>query len=415
MSARPNSTRTRLIRAALELFISQGITETTTKAVAERANVNEVTLFRHFGNKHGLLLAVLAETDVLTQLGRQLVEQAPADATWAEALREGAQFRLQMLDRAPALVRSLVGEAGQFSLEIRQALGEGLATANRYVAQYFAAVIERTGCRETLPPEVLAYLFESLLLGYFLLEITSEGRERWQGREETLAWVVQLFVNGAVALPSAPAGEGVITDLPANIVHSILQQAKKSSRNDYAWVYVLFGAGLSAAEVVSLMRSQSIQESSQHLLQIMTGNPRQVPLNQWILDKHYGSPSNNPLTQWLKTRKDSESALFLNSEEQPLSETELRQTWQTLTQGLIVPQGHPPLVEQARATWCVEMLVKGMDLENLSILSGMEIARLQPYAHRAREKAAIEQASRLDRSARAADRSAARSGDDSKQ
>jgi hypothetical protein len=37
-----------------------------------------------------------------------------------------------------------------------------------------------------------------------------------------------------------------------------------------------------------------------------------------------------------------------------------------------------------------------MSLENLSILTGCDRTQLQPYAKRAREKAALEQATRLD-------------------
>jgi AcrR family transcriptional regulator len=412
MPTQQKSTRTRLIRAALELFASKGITETTTKAVAERANVNEVTLFRHFGSKQGLLLAVLEETEVFTQFGESLIKQARSKSNMAEALRDFAAFRLQMLDRVPELVRSLIGEAGQSPRETRQALGRGLTAANHYVANYFATVIEQAGYSSTLPPETLASLFNSLLLGYFLIESTSEGHKLWQGREDAIASIVQLFLQGAVAAPSAaPTVKAVtgpsaaptvekVADLPASLVHTILQRARKRGRNDYAWVYVLFGAGLSAREMVSLARSHSLHEPHQHLLQVNIGVARQVPLNQWIMGKRYGSDANNPLTQWLKSRKDSESALFLNEEEQPLSETELRQKWQVLTQGLLAPQGHPPAIEQARQTWCVEMLAKGMDLEGLSILSGIEVHQLQPYARRAREKAAIEQASRLDRATR---------------
>ncbi len=69
MSLQKKSTKTRLIEAALDLFAERGVTETTTKAVAERAQVNEVTLFRHFGNKHGLLLAVMEDYAVFAQLG----------------------------------------------------------------------------------------------------------------------------------------------------------------------------------------------------------------------------------------------------------------------------------------------------------------------------------------------------------
>jgi len=51
------------------------MTETTTRQIAE-AEVNEVTLFRHFGNKHGLLLVVIEEGSVFTQLGEALGEGA---------------------------------------------------------------------------------------------------------------------------------------------------------------------------------------------------------------------------------------------------------------------------------------------------------------------------------------------------
>src|SRR5699024_9318075 len=48
-------TRDRIIRAAIELVDEQGYKDATTRAIAERAEVNEVTLFRHFGNKQGIL------------------------------------------------------------------------------------------------------------------------------------------------------------------------------------------------------------------------------------------------------------------------------------------------------------------------------------------------------------------------
>jgi len=61
-SARPSSsseeTRARIIAAAKEIYEQNGTRGTTTREVAERAGVNEATLFRHFGNKHALLQAM---------------------------------------------------------------------------------------------------------------------------------------------------------------------------------------------------------------------------------------------------------------------------------------------------------------------------------------------------------------------
>jgi hypothetical protein len=61
------------------------------------------------------------------------------------------------------------------------------------------------------------------------------------------------------------------------------------------------------------------------------------------------------------------------------------------------PQGEIPSIEQAKQTWCVEMLMRKMELEDLSIISGIEFKQLQKYVQRARNKTALEAAVRLDR------------------
>ena len=404
MSSLRNPTRQRLITAALELFASQGVTETTTKQIAERADVNEVTLFRQFGNKHGLLLAVIEEAAVFTTLGQTLVEQAHQTSNLHQALNEYATACLQALERVPEVVRSVVGEAGQYPSENRQALGQGFTQANRYVAEYFQTVIDRGQLDSYLSAERLASLLNGMLLGYAVIEFTSEFHDLWQDRQDFLENLITLFLHGAVS-PSESSGSLVqverdtierVADLPSQLVHSILQRAKKQGLQPYALAYVLFGAGLSVAEVVELERSHYIHDAHQQLLQVIQGDVRQVPVNQWIMGKRYGSYTKNPLTQWIKSRKDQQSALFLTEAGRPLSESDLRQQWRELTQEFLTPEGQPPMIEQPQQTWCIEMLTRGIKLNDLQILTGWSADRLQPYQHRAREKAALEEAIRLD-------------------
>ena len=398
MTIQRNSTRQRLVHAALELFSAQGVTETTTKQIAELADVNEVTLFRQFGNKHGLLLAVIEETAVFTNLGQALVQQAKQTSSIYQALKDYATACLQALERIPEVVRSVVGESGQYPAQNREALGQGFTQANRYVAEYFATIINTGQLQTHLPAEKLASLLNGMLLGYAVIEFTSEFHELWQNREDFLENLVTLFLHGAVSQEPQSTIVTVekVADLPANLVHSILQRAKKQGLQDYALIYVLFAAGLSPTEVVRLERSHYIQDTHQQLLQVTQERIRQVPLNQWIMGKRYGSYQRNPLTQWLKSRKDHQPALFLNENGNPLSEIELRQKWQALISGLLTPEGQPPKIEQTQQTWCVDMLIRGIDLQNLSILTGWDTTKLQCYVHRAKEKAALEQATRLD-------------------
>jgi AcrR family transcriptional regulator len=409
MPTHQNQTRQRLINAALELFAARGVTETTTKQIAEFAEVNEVTLFRQFGNKYGLLLAVIEEAAVFTEMGQRLVQQADQTSSIYQALKDYADACLQALERIPEVVRSVVGEAGQYPAENRVALGRGFTQANQYVATYFETVINQGQLRTYLSAEKLASLLNSMVLGYAVIEFTSEFHQLWRNREDFLENLVTLFLQGAVASTAVVDGNPMqapsrlsgtqIRDLPAHLVHTILQRAKQQGLQEYALIYILFGAGLSASEVAQLARSHHMSDRHQQLLQITQGAVRQVPVNQWIMGKRYGSYIKNPLTQWLKSRKDSQMALFIDATEQPLSEAAICHQWQTLTADLSAPDGQPLTIEQAQQTWRVEMLSRGVTLEDLQILTGQELNQLQPYAQRAREKTALEQAIRIDRKA----------------
>ncbi len=50
-----DKTEKKILEAVIELIVKQGLTRITTKSIAEAAGVNEVTLFRRFGNKDKIL------------------------------------------------------------------------------------------------------------------------------------------------------------------------------------------------------------------------------------------------------------------------------------------------------------------------------------------------------------------------
>ena len=390
MSSSPS--REKLIQAASELFISQGVNHTTTRQIANLAGVNEVTLFRNFGNKYGLLQAVIQEAPTFRDLGEMLMQQAIASGDRHQALKTYASECLHALEQSPAFVRSLIGEADQYPAENRQTLGQRLDEASHYVAQY----LEQTMPANPLPPVKLAGFLGALLVGYVVIESTSDGHHLWQNREDFLTGLVDLLLNNMVSIPgeSDESANDIVTavhDLPEPWVHQILQRAKANSAEDYAIAYLLFAAGLESSEVVRLVRSQHLSDKTQHTLQV--GN-RQVPVNQWILGKRYGSFVSNPLTKWLKHRKDEAAWLFIKEAEQPLTTQDIQHRWDIWIAELSSSLRIQPY--QAKQTWCVEMLTRGMSLDNLSILSGWSSKHLQSYVLRAQAKAALEQARQLD-------------------
>jgi hypothetical protein len=199
----------------------------------------------------------------------------------------------------------------------------------------------------------------------------------------------------ATVPPVATIPMPTISDLPAALVHDILQRARKQGLQDYAIAYLLFGAGLTPVEISGLLRSQHVSNPQQQVVQVVTGRGmRSVAINQWILGKRYGSYTNNPLTKWLRSRKDQQANLFLGEADVPISSGFIEERWQVWVEGLLMSTGLA--IAQAQQTWRIEMLMRGVSLENLSILTGVAVEQLQPYAYRAREKAALEQAVQLD-------------------
>ncbi|MGB3494215.1 MAG: TetR/AcrR family transcriptional regulator [Elainellaceae cyanobacterium] len=408
MAPSRNSTRQRLIQTALELFVIQGVTDTTTKQIAEQASVNEVTLFRHFGSKYGLLFAVIEESAVFAQLGHALVQRMPKTDRLDEALHAYATAYLRVIDQVPDMVRSMVGEAGQYPHENRAALGRGLAQANQTVADYFNTVAQKGKLAIRFSPHTFSSLLNSLLLGYAMIELTSDSHNFWQSQDEFIDHLIPLFQSGAIAdyaleahSPDWDEQDAVshrVDDLPASLVHEILQRAKKKGLSEYAMLYVIFGAGLSAEDMAQLERSHHISDRDQHILHVPQGKGRQVPINQWIMGKRYGSYRKNPLTQWLKSRHDQQRSLFINPEtDQPTTVEEIEHFWQDLTQDLVTLSGEPPTLAQAQHTWCVEMIMRGMSPSSMTMLTGWTTHQLAPYMQRAAEKSALEQAIRLDR------------------
>ena len=204
MATRTTS-RQRLIQAALGLFAAQGITETTTKQIAEEAEVNEATLFRQFGNKNGLLLAVLEEGEIFQRLSQALIREVDQQEpdTLEQVLLDYATAFLRSLDQVPELVRSLIGEAGGYPDETQVALGQGFTQSNQCVADYFAVVLARGATHDgdladifadgsNLSLRDLASLLHSALLGYAAIELTSANHQVWSNRDGFLALLASV-------------------------------------------------------------------------------------------------------------------------------------------------------------------------------------------------------------------------------
>lgn len=98
--------RDALLQAAVKVFADSGLRGATTRRIAQEANVNEVTLFRHFKSKDDLIAAAL-EHFARHATRRSLPEQ-PVNAR--QELLDWCRSHHRELHKVRGLIRRSMGE-----------------------------------------------------------------------------------------------------------------------------------------------------------------------------------------------------------------------------------------------------------------------------------------------------------------
>lgn len=69
------NTRKKILQAAISLIKKKGFQGVTTREIARQANVNEVTVFRHFGNKMNILNTIIDEYSYIPSFEKVVHEE----------------------------------------------------------------------------------------------------------------------------------------------------------------------------------------------------------------------------------------------------------------------------------------------------------------------------------------------------
>lgn len=101
--------REKILKAAARVYSEVGFRGATTRRIAQEAGVNEVTLFRHFGNKAVLLHEAVHAAGVFPPAPELPAE--PGDAR--RELREWAVAHYRDLEGKRALIRTCFGECAE--------------------------------------------------------------------------------------------------------------------------------------------------------------------------------------------------------------------------------------------------------------------------------------------------------------
>jgi AcrR family transcriptional regulator len=187
----PEETRERIILAAREVIKRKGKRGATTREIADVAGVNEATLFRHFGNKEALIVAV-AKHSCPDMVLRESISALPGPVEsdlYAIATEMTAHME-SMLDMIRWSLVETDYENSVFALETWRP-----QTAIRAVVGDYMAAQMKAG-RLTGNPDDLATVFMGMIFARLIAREKFSDSRIFSDTDYGLKHIVDVFLNG---------------------------------------------------------------------------------------------------------------------------------------------------------------------------------------------------------------------------
>ncbi|MDA8169522.1 MAG: TetR/AcrR family transcriptional regulator [Nitrospiraceae bacterium] len=189
-------TREKLLEAGLRLFSEKGYLGSTTKDIALRAGVAELTLFRHFSSKEALFKEIINSYTFLPALKGLLPELQ--EMAYEDALALIAKKFLNRLSERRELIRIMYSEMQLYPSKVKEIYHNFIDELTRTLASYFEHLQER-GVLRGFDAEYGAKAFMGLFFSYFntqelLLKKEITGAER----DKLIKQYVGIFARGTV-------------------------------------------------------------------------------------------------------------------------------------------------------------------------------------------------------------------------
>jgi AcrR family transcriptional regulator len=188
----------RILAAAADLFAELGYSGTTTRGIAERAGVNEVTVFRRFESKAGVLRA-LVERIADSTAGR-VARMGPDPDEVKETLVRLARLEIESALANGGLALRLAFDARSIP-EVGEIVGSGPQGNLEGLAEYIAERQESGELRADIAPEVIAEAFFGLTSSYVMYRmVLGVGAPPTDVEtDEGIEQLFDLFWSGAAA------------------------------------------------------------------------------------------------------------------------------------------------------------------------------------------------------------------------
>jgi AcrR family transcriptional regulator len=188
--------RDRIIQSAARVFAETGYRGATTRRIAQAADVNEVTLFRHFGSKDELIREAIGHAGRQGDFAR--LPEDPVDP--AAELTEWCRRHLRHLYGVRAMIRTCMGESEEHP-EIVTCATERPMRVKVQLRDYLLRLRARGLAASDFDPEVAAaVLMAAVFTDAMSRDLMPESYE--YGLDEAAERYVAFFLRAIARSPS---------------------------------------------------------------------------------------------------------------------------------------------------------------------------------------------------------------------
>ncbi len=180
--------------SAFELFAERGYGGTTTKDIAQVAQVNEVTVFRLFGSKEALFKQVVEEKLPLERI--QAVVHFDMEGNVEEMMVKNALMVLEILKENRHFFMMLVGEVWRHPQFKGDTGPDMIDRAIQFLAGHIGGLMDK-GMLRSMDPVVAAKAWMGMVQSYYLTNyLLGQGNVGQVEEERLLRGMADIFVNG---------------------------------------------------------------------------------------------------------------------------------------------------------------------------------------------------------------------------
>ncbi len=187
--------KARLIEAAQKQFSTLGYKRATTRKIAQAAGLTEVTLFRHFGNKQNLFMAMIDQNGIQPDSAEILSLSVEGD--YRQDMLHLGQYLMKIMQARRDGMQLMLCEAAHFP-ELKEVMGKTTLQMRSMIAGYLQKRID-AGDIVDRDPQVMAQCFLGFFFSYTMaFGFLDQAMALDLSTDEMIVEFVDLFVQGTL-------------------------------------------------------------------------------------------------------------------------------------------------------------------------------------------------------------------------